>query len=164
MLGKKLEDAINTQIKDELYSSYVYQSMSAWASSMNFEGAARWLSMQAREEHEHGMRLYQFLLDRGGKVILQAIPQPPADFASLLAVFEQVQEHEGKVTALIHQLYELALAEKDYPAQVMLHWFITEQVEEEASAAQIVDTLRLAGDHPQGVLQVDRMLGTRAEE
>lgn len=164
MLGKTLESAINDQIRDELYSSYLYQSMSAWASMHNYDGAARWLALQAVEEHEHGMKLYQYLLDRGATVALQALAQPPGQFSSLLAVFEEVQAHEAKVTALIHRLYELSLAEKDYATQVMLHWFITEQVEEEANAAQIVDSLRAVGDHVPGLLQVDRMLAARTHE
>lgn len=162
MLSQNLEAAINDQIKHELYSAYFYLSMSAWAASANLDGAAKWLSLQAEEEQEHAMKFFEYLLDRGATVSLQAIPQPPAVFTSLLDVFEQVQEHEGKVTALINRLYELALKENDYASQVMLQWFITEQVEEEKSAAQIVDLLRMVGGQPQGLFQVDRMLGARA--
>ncbi len=161
MLSKNLEAAINDQIKHELYSAYFYLSMSAWAASANLDGAAKWLGMQAEEEQEHAMKFYEYLLDRGATVTLQAIPQPPAVFTSLLDVFEQVQEHEGKVTALINRLYELALKENDYASQVMLQWFITEQVEEEKNAAQIVDILRMVGGQPQGLFQVDRMLAAR---
>lgn len=163
MLSKNLEAAINDQIKHELYSAYFYLSMSAWASSANLDGAAKWLGMQAEEEQEHAMKFYGYLLDRGATVTLQAIPQPPAVFTSLLDVFEQVQEHEGKVTALINRLYELALKEADYPTQVMLQWFINEQVEEEKNAAQIVDILRMVGGQPQGLFQVDRMLAARGK-
>ncbi len=161
MLSKNLEAAINDQIKHELYSAYFYLSMSAWAASSNLDGAAKWLGMQAEEEQEHAMKFYGYLLDRGATVTLQAIPQPPAVFTSLLDVFEQVQEHEGKVTALINRLYELALKENDYASQVMLQWFITEQVEEEKNAAQVVDILRMVGGQPQGLFQVDRMLAAR---
>lgn len=164
MLSKNLEAAINDQIKHELYSAYFYLSMSAWASSANLDGAAKWLGMQAEEEQEHAMKFYGYLLDRGATVTLQAIPQPPAVFTSLLDVFEQVQEHEGKVTALINRLYELALKETDYPTQVMLQWFINEQVEEEKNAAQIVDILRMVGGQPQGLFQVDRMLAARGKD
>lgn len=163
MFSKAIQDAINDQIKHELYSAYFYLSMSAWAESSNLAGAAKWLAMQAQEEQEHAMKFYSFIHDRGGKVALQAIPQPPSEFTSLLDVFEQVQEHEGKVTALITRLYELAVKENDYPTQIMLHWFIDEQVEEEKNAAQVVDTLRMVGSQAQGLFMVDRMLAARSE-
>ena len=163
MITKNMQDAINDQIKHELYSAYFYLSMSAWAESSNLGGAAKWLAMQAEEEQEHAMKFYGYVHDRGGKVTLQAIPQPPNEFTSLLDVFEQVQEHEGKVTALINRLYEIAQKDNDYPTQVMLQWFITEQVEEEKNAAQIVDTLRMVGAQAQGLLMVDRMLAARSE-
>lgn len=162
MLSKTLEAAINDQIKHELYSSYFYLSMSAWAESANLGGAAKWLAIQAKEEQEHALKFYAYVHDRGARVTLQAIPQPPAEFASLLDVFEQVQEHEGKVTALITGIYELALKENDYAAQIALQWFISEQVEEEKNAAQIVDMLRMVGTQPQALFQVDHVLGKRA--
>lgn len=162
MISKSIQDAVNDQIKHELYSAYFYLSMSAWAESANLGGAAKWLAVQAKEEQEHAMKFYGYVHDRGGKVTLQAIPQPPNEFTSLLDVFEQVQEHEAKVTALINRLYELSLKENDYPTQVMLQWFIEEQVEEEKNAAQVVDTLRMVGAQAQGLFQVDRMLAERA--
>lgn len=164
MLSKNLEAAINDQIKHELYSAYFYLSMSAWGASANLDGAAKWLGMQAKEEQEHAMKFYEYLLDRGATVTLQAIPQPPAVFTSLLDVFEQVQEHEGKVTALINRLYELSLKENDYASQVMLQWFITEQVEEEKSAGEIVDQLKMIGDNAVALLMLDRELGARVAE
>ncbi len=163
MFSKNVQDAINDQIKHELYSAYFYLSMSAWAESANLAGAAKWLAMQAKEEQEHALKFYNYVHDRGGKVVLQAIAQPPSEFTSLLDVFEQVQEHEGKVTALINRLYEVALKENDYPSQIMLHWFIDEQVEEEKNAGQIVDTLRMVGSQAQGLFMVDRMLAARSE-
>lgn len=162
MLNKTLQDAINDQIKHELYSAYFYLSMSAWAESANWGGAAKWLSMQAKEEQEHALKFYEYVLDRGGKVTLQAIDQPPAEFDSLLAVFEKVQQHEAVVTGLITHLYELALKDNDYASQVMLQWFINEQVEEEKNAAQIVDTLRMVGNNVPGLFQVNAMLAARA--
>ncbi len=162
MLSKTLQDAINDQIKHELYSAYFYLSMSAWAESANWGGAAKWLSMQAKEEQEHALKFYEYVLDRGGKVTLQAIDQPPAEFDSLLAVFEKVQQHEAVVTGLITHLYELALKDNDYASQVMLQWFINEQVEEEKNAAQIVDTLRMVGNNVPGLFQVNAMLAARA--
>lgn len=164
MFSKALQEALNDQIKHELYSAYFYLSMSAWAESSNLPGAAKWLMMQAEEEQGHAMKFYNFIHDRNGKVILQAIPQPPTEFESLLDVFEQVQEHEAKVTGLINRLYEMAVKENDYPTQVMLHWFIDEQVEEEKNAAQIVDTLKMVGSQAQGLFMVDRMLAARKKE
>ncbi len=164
MFSKALQEALNDQIKHELYSAYFYLSMSAWAESSNLPGAAHWLMKQAEEEQEHAMKFYNFIHDRNGKVTLQAIPQPPAEFESLLDVFEQVQEHEAKVTGLINRLYDMAVKENDYPTQVMLHWFIDEQVEEEKNAAQIVETLRMVGSQAQGLFMVDRMLAARTSD
>jgi ferritin len=162
MLSKTMQDAINEQIKHELYSAYVYLGMSANAESANWPGAAKWLRMQAAEEQGHAMKLFDFVNDRGGKVTLQSIDQPPQNFTSLLDVFEQVLAHERKVTALIHRLYETALAEKDYASQGMLQWFIDEQVEEEKNATQIVDALKLVGTQGTALFMVDRQLGGRA--
>lgn len=164
MFSKTLQEALNDQIKHELYSAYFYLSMSAWAESSNLPGTAKWLMMQAEEEQEHAMKFYNFIHDRNGKVTLQAIPQPPTEFESLLDVFEQVKEHEAKVTGLINRLYEMAVKENDYPTQVMLHWFIDEQVEEEKNASQIVDTLKMVGSQAQGLFMVDRLLAGREKE
>lgn len=164
MLNKNLEAAINDQIKHELYSAYLYLSMSAHCESANLGGAARWLKMQAQEEQEHALKFYEYVHDRGGKVVLQAIPQPQTEFTSLLDVFEQVQEHEAKVTGLINRLYEMALKENDYALQVMLQWFVNEQVEEEKNAAQIVDSLRMVGAQGTALYMVDRMLAARGKE
>jgi ferritin len=161
MLNRNLEAAINDQIKHELYSAYLYLSMSAWAESNNMPGAAKWLGKQAQEEQEHALKFYGYVHDRGGKVTLQAIPQPPAEWTSMLDVFEQVKEHEAKVSGLIHRLYEISLKENDYASQVMLQWFVTEQVEEEKSAATIVDALRHVGTQGAALFMVDRWLGER---
>lgn len=162
MLSKNLEAAINDQIKHELFSAYLYLSMSAWAESKNLPGSARWLKSQAQEEQAHALKFFEYLHDRGNVVTLQAIAQPPAVFTSLLDLFEQVLAHEQKVTALIHQLYQTALKENDYASQVMLQWFITEQVEEEKNATAIVEQLRLVGSQPQGLFMLDSRLGARA--
>jgi ferritin len=161
MLNRNLEAAINDQIKHELYSAYFYLSMSAWADEHGYSGSAKWLGKQAKEEQEHAMKFFEHVQDRNGKIVLQAIPQPPAEFASLLDVFEQVKEHEGKVTALITRLYEIALKENDYAGQIMLQWFISEQVEEEKNATTIVDALRAAGGQVVALFMVDRWLGDR---
>lgn len=161
MLSKNLETALNDQIKHELYSAYFYLSMSAWAESSNMPGAAKWLGKQAQEEQGHAMKLFGYVHDRGAKVTLQAIPQPASEYTSLLDVFEQVKEHEGKVTSLINRLYEIALKENDYASQVELQWFVKEQVEEEKNAAMIVDALRSVGTQGASLFMVDRWLGER---
>jgi ferritin len=164
MLNKKVEEAINEQIKNELYSGYLYLSMSAYFEANNLPGFARWMRLQAEEEQEHALKFFDFVNDRGGRVVLHAIDQPPVEFESALAIFEQTLEHEQKVTSLIHQLYELALEQNDYPSQVMLQWFIDEQVEEEKNATEIVDTLKMVGDQGQALVMLDRALGRRGKD
>jgi ferritin len=164
MISTKLQDAINDQIKNEFYSAYLYLAMSAHCESANLPGFGAWLKVQSHEEWTHGMKLYEFLVDRGARVALQAIPQPPATFKTMLGLFEQVLEHEKKVTALIHSLYEVALKEKDYPAQVMLQWFINEQVEEEKNATQIVEQLKMIPEKGGSLLFLDRHMGKRGKE
>ena len=161
MLSKKLQDAMNEQIKNELYSAYLYLSMSAYCEAANLPGLAHWMRMQAQEEEAHAMKFYDFIYERGGRVVLQAIDQPPVEFPSPLAVFEQTLEHEQKVTAMIHDLYTLAVEEKDYASQAFLQWFVTEQVEEEDSASQILETLKMIGDKGHALLMLDRELGGR---
>ena len=164
MLSKAVQDAINEQVKDELYSAYLYLAMDAYFESMSLPGFAAWMRAQSQEEVAHAMKLFDFINERGGRVELQAIEQPPVDFDSPRDVFEATYEHEQKVTALIHDLYEVALEENDYAAQVMLHWFIDEQVEEEASVSQILDMLERIGDSEQGLIMLDRELGQRGAE
>ena len=130
MLSKAMQDAINEQIKNELYSAYLYLSMAAYSEANNLSGFAHWMRAQSQEEVEHAMKFFEFVNERGGRVVLHAIDQPPVDFESPVKIFEETLNHERKVTAMINSLYELALEEKDYAAQVMLHWFIDEQVEE----------------------------------
>lgn len=161
MISKAMQDAINEQIKNELYSAYLYLAMSAHFQEENLPGFSNWLRVQSKEEQGHALKLYDHLLERGGSVELKAIDQPPAHWKNNLAAFEQVLEHEQKVTALIHKLYETALAEKDYPAQVLLHWFINEQVEEEKNATEIVADLKLIDARGTAVLMLDHRLGKR---
>jgi ferritin len=164
MISNKMQEAINDQINKELYSSYLYLSMAAYFEDANLPGFAKWLHVQVDEEREHGMKLYQHLIDRGGRVVLKAIAAPETEWKSSLEAFKMVQEHEGKVTASISALYELALKEKDYPAQVLLQWFINEQVEEEKNAAEIVKQLELIDAHGTAVLMLDNRLGKRGSE
>ena len=163
MLNKKIQDAINEQIKNELYSAYIYLSMSAYFESMNLTGMARWMRLQSNEEVEHAMKFFDYIHDRGGRVVLGAIDQPPTEWKSPLAAFENAYEHEQKVTGMINNIYALALKENDYPTLVMLQWFIDEQVEEEKNASTIVEQLKLIGDSANGLMMLDHRLGERDE-
>ena len=162
MLNQKIQDALNEQIKNELYSAYLYLSMAAYCESVNMPGMAHWMRMQELEERMHALKMFDFVNERGGRVVLQAIDQPPAEFKSLLDVFEKTLAHEQKVTAMINDLYALAVQEKDYASQIFLQWFVTEQVEEEDSVGQVIETLKMIGDSRQGLLMLDRELGGRA--
>ena len=161
MISKKVLDAINEQIREEFDSGYAYLSMSAFCETANLPGFAKWLRMQAQEEAMHALKFFDFVNDRGGKVALGAIDAPPSEFKSPLDVMQQAQGNERRVTGLINRLYELAVKENDYPAQVLLQWFITEQVEEEKNAGLIVEQLRMIGGDGPALLEIDRNLGGR---
>lgn len=160
-MERKMEEAINEQIKNELYSAYLYLSMASYFDSINLEGFSHWMKVQAKEEVSHAMKLYDFVFDRGGKVIFKEIPAPPSDFSSPLDVFEKVLQHEKKVTELIEKLYKLSLELNDTACQIMLQWFINEQVEEEKNALKIVERLKMIKESPQGILIIDRELAKR---
>ena len=161
MLSPALRDAFNEHLKQELYSAYLYLAMAAYCESINLPGFAHWMLLQAEEEREHAMKFYRFIHDRGGRVILPAIPQPPSEFASPAALFEQALAHEQEVTTMIHHLYGRAVDEGDYPSQVFLQGFVAEQVEEEKTASALVETLRMVGEDKVGLLMLDRELGAR---
>ncbi len=163
MLSKKLQDALNQQINHELYSSYLYLAMSAHFESVNLPGFARWMKVQSEEENEHGMKFFRFINERSGWVVLDAIAKPPVEYKTPLDVMKKVLEHEKKVTGTIETLYELSQKEKDYATQVLLHWFIKEQVEEEKSASDIIEMLKSIGDAPAGLAMLDSRLGARAK-
>jgi ferritin len=163
MADKKLNKALNKQIKYELDSSYLYLSMASYCESINLNGFASWMKSQSAEEYEHAMKFYNFLHERGADVELLQIDKPPQTFGSPLELFKKALENEQKVTELIHSLYETALEEKDYPAQVMLHWFIEEQVEEEDMVTGIIEKLKMAGDQGAALLMMDRQLARRGE-
>lgn len=164
MLPQLLQQALNDQIQREFYAAYLYLSMSAYFEALNLPGFAHWMRQQSREELGHAMRLFDFVNERQGRVVLKAIEQPPAEFESPLAAFQAALAHEQRVTRHINEIYELAVREKDYPTQVMLHWFIEEQVEEESTAAQIVERLKMVGDQPAALLMMDNLMGQRAGE
>jgi len=162
MLSKALQDALNAQINAEQYSAQLYLAMSGAMESRSFRGFARWLKVQAAEETTHAMKLIAILLDRGGKLELQAIAAPPADFGGPVQLFEAVLKHEQHVTARIDALFEAARSGKDYAAEIALQWFVTEQIEEEANAGLIVSRLQAVGDQGGAVWYLDKELGKRA--
>lgn len=164
MISKAMQDAINEQINKEMFSSYLYLSMAAHFEGKNLPGFGNWLRIQAAEENEHAMKLYDFLLERGGKVELKAIAAPKLDWASAMEAVKEVLAHEQLVTKSIHDLYEVALKEKDYATQVMLHWFIEEQVEEEANAGAILDDMQRIEAHDTAILMLDHRLAKRKGE
>ncbi len=157
-------NALNEQINQELFSAYLYLSMAAHFEATNLPGMAQWMKVQAHEETIHAMKFYNFIFDRGGKVTLKAIAQPQTELKSPMDIFKQALEHEKKVTSLINKLYEQAQADKDYPAQVMLQWFINEQVEEEKNASDIVARLELIGESKGQLVYLDHELGKRKAE
>jgi len=164
MLPPDLESAMNAQIAAEQYASHLYLAMSAYCEAQNLPGFAHWFRMQADEEREHAMRFFTHVVDRGGRVTLEAIEGPPAEFGSPLGAFEQALEHERKVTGMIDALYGAAVQQADYASQVFLHWFVEEQVEEEKQATEIVQTLSSLGGDPASLLMLDRELGARRPE
>jgi ferritin len=164
MISKTMQEAIGAQIQKEFYSAYLYLSMSNYFEGKNLGGFAKWLRVQFAEEQEHALKFLDFVHARGGAVHLGAIQQPPSEWKTNLAAFENVLEHEQAVTASIYKLYETALAEKDYPAQILLQWFINEQVEEEKNATDIVAQLKLIDAHGTAVLMLDHQLGKRGAD
>jgi ferritin len=161
MLSKTVQDAINEQIKHEINSAYLYLSMSAYSESVNLSGIAAWLRVQWQEELSHALKLFDYVVERGGRVTLQAIDRPQADYKSPLEIFRQVLAHEQKVTSLINQLYATAVKEIDYATQVELQWFISEQVEEEKNVTEIVEQVKMIGESGPSMLMLDRQLGAR---
>ena len=161
MLSKTVQDAMNEQVNNEFYSAYQYLAMAAYCESVNLPGFAQWMRTQSQEETEHAMKFYDFILDRNGRVVLQAIEGPVIEFGSPLEVFEQALEQEQKVTAMINELYGLAVKEGDYASQAFLQWFVTEQVEEEKNAGDVAETLKMVGDKSETLFLLDRELGQR---
>lgn len=161
MLKETLEKALNEQINAELYSSYLYLSMSAFFESKNLKGFANWMRVQAEEEDFHGMKFFDFVNERGGRVNLKSIEAPPAEWKTPLDVFEAVYKHECHVTELINKLVDLSIKESDHATNAFLQWFVSEQVEEEAAADDIVQQLKLVGNDGNGLFMIDKELSTR---
>jgi ferritin len=164
MIPERVQEAINTQIGHELESAYAYLGMSTYCQSVDMAGFATWLRAQAREEVEHAMKFLSFVEERGGQVRLPAVGEASTRYDSILHVFETALAQERKVSALIHDIYALAVEEKDYPTQVMLQWFITEQVEEESTFEQMVGKLRRMGESRDAIFLLDRDAAERSGE
>ena len=161
MIGKKMQEALNEQINAEFYSAYLYLSMEAYFESVNLPGFANWMRAQTQEELMHAMKIYDYVNERGGNVTLKSIVEPPTEWGSPLAAFEATRKHEQKVTGLINGLLNLAIEQKDHAANMFLQWFVNEQVEEEKSAGDIVQKLKLIADAPGGMYMLDNEMGQR---
>jgi len=161
MLKDSVQDALNDQVKFEFYSAHVYLSMCAWFEDQGLPGFATWMRFQYHEELAHGIKIFDFINDRDGKAVIEGVDAPPTAWDSPLAAFEAAYENEKSVSKSIDDLYNLADKENDHATKVMLQWFITEQVEEEASTKQAVDRLKLAGSDSSALLVLDQQFGSR---
>jgi ferritin len=161
MLKEKMEKALNDQINEELFSAYLYQSMSAFCESKNMEGFSNWTAIQAKEEMTHAMKLYKFVLERGGEIVLQSIKAPKVKWESVEKMVEEILEHEQHITQCIDNLIEVAREERDNSAQNMLQWFVDEQVEEEANVDAILQKLKLIDGNGAGLFMLDNELKQR---
>lgn len=162
-MKEKICEALNEQIKHELYASHLYLSIASFLETIPLEGMSSWFRGQAEEEHEHAMKIYDYLIDRNVHVDMRAIDKPKGDFESVLQVFELARDHERKVTSWIHRIYELASEEKDYATKVFMHWFITEQVEEEKNAEDNYDQVKYIGDDKSALFVLDQNFAKKAE-
>jgi ferritin len=161
MISSKMVAALNEQIKNEQYSSHLYLAMAAWAESKNLKGFGHWLRIQADEERGHAMKILDYLVDLEATVTLKGLDQPPADFKSVQKLFDEVLDHEKKISDMINKLYAQASEEKDYRTQIFLQWFVSEQIEEEVNASEIRQKLIDIGDKSSGVYWVDKELKKR---
>lgn len=161
MISKTMEAALNRQVNREMYSAYLYLAMSAYCETTGLKGFAKWMRVQAKEEQTHAMKIYDYILARGGTISLDTIEAPKAKWSSAGKVFDEVYAHEQKVTGMIHALVELAQKEKDHATFEMLQWFVKEQVEEEEHASEIVGQIKMLGDVVGHLFWLDHQLGKR---
>ncbi len=161
MLSKKMEKALNEQINKEMYSAYLYMSMSAHSTNIGLSGFANWFMVQYHEEMEHAMKIYDYVHEQGGKVKLMAIDEPLSAFKGPMDMFQKTLKHEQFITKSINDLMDLAIKEKDHATQIFLQWFVTEQIEEEGNDNEIIDKLKLAGDKGNGLFMIDKELEAR---
>lgn len=161
MLSEKMTDALNNQLNKEIYSAYLYMSMSAYSSYSGLKGFANWFMVQYQEEMAHATKIYNYIDSQSQQVKLMAINQPPTEFESSLDMFEKTLKHEQFVTKSINDLVDLAISEKDHATNIFLQWFVTEQIEEEGNDNDIISRLRIVGDNSNGLLMVDKELSAR---
>ena len=161
MISDSMEDALLTQLNHEFYSAYLYLSMSAFCSHLEFNGAASWLKLQYEEEHMHATKIYNYLVEQGVQVVLKDLKKPPSDFGGILGVFNSSLEHEQRMTARLNDISDQALKEKDHATYNLLQWFVNEQVEEEATLGGIISKLKLVKEDGYGLLMIDNELGER---
>ncbi len=164
MLSETMQTALNEQINAEIYSAYLYLSMSAYFEAKNLAGFARWMRRQSNEEVLHGLKIFDYITDQNGRVVLKAVAQPPSEFSSIVDLWEQTLDHERHVSSLIHKLYDQAHRENDYATQSMLQWFVSEQVEEEKTASRILEEVKMVGPSSSALLFLDRHVGKKADE
>jgi ferritin len=162
MINPKVEGALNDQVRKEFYSYYLYLSMAAHFESMNLKGFAHWMKIQANEETKHAMKIYEHIIQRGGKVILLQVDAPPSSWKSAKEMFAEAYQHEQKVTESINKIVELSKAEKDNASEIFLQWFVNEQVEEEASTYEIAQKLQMIGDAAPALFMLNAELGKRS--
>jgi len=161
MLSKKIENAINDQINAEFWSAHLYLSMSAWLAEQNLPGFSNWMYVQYKEEDSHALKFFRYVNERGGRVVLQPIVEIPSEWKSPVDIFQQTIEHERVVTSRIYKIMELALEEKDYATVNFLQWYVSEQVEEEATAEDYLNKLKMIEKDPMGMYNMDKELGAR---
>jgi len=161
VLSEKMVEALNKQVNREIYSAYLYLSMSAYSTFKGLKGFANWFMVQYQEEIMHALKIYDYINDQGGQVKLMAVEQPPTDFGSPLEMFEKTLKHEKFVTKCINNLVNLAVEEKDHATNIFLQWFVTEQIEEEANDNDIIAKLKLVGKEGNGLFMIDKELATR---
>ena len=161
MLSAKMAEALNKQVNKEMYSAYLYMSMSAYSAYIGLKGFANWFMVQYQEEMTHAMKIYDYINDQGGQVKLMAIEQPLTEFESPLDMFEKTLAHEKFITKSINELVDLAIAEKDHATNIFLQWFVTEQIEEEGNDNEIIARLKLVGKDGNGLLMLDKELAMR---
>ncbi len=164
MINDRIQKAFNEQIKHEFDSAYLYLSMSAWFASQGWDGMAGWMRQQAKEEQEHAMKFFDHVLERGGRVELDALAKPKTEWSSPLNAFEEAYKHEQFITGKIHSLVKLSNETQDFASTTMLNWFVDEQVEEEDNASKIVQTLERIGTSGSGLIMLDRKLGERGRK
>jgi ferritin len=161
MINENVEKAINTQINAELYSEYLYLSMSAYFKSINLNGCASWMNIQAQEERAHAMGMFDYVIRRGGKIVLEAIEKPQTSWKDALDVFKSALKHEELVTSKINALANVAQENSDRATSLFLNWYITEQVEEEENFADIIAQVEMVHDNPAAMFALDKELGAR---